>query len=148
MFLYLTLPNFKSATIDLKTTSPIRKGTQKKEANSAAKRGSNTRQKNIRQNANVKSRAIVSTDPSSSGEDDDRKKNITSPTSKETSICLGTERSNILSPRLSRNSPRQKPTVKPTASSSDDDDADEEVENGKVNRTLSKLKISKHLINL
>lgn len=107
--------------------------TQKKEANTASKRGSNTRQKNVRQNANVKSRAILSTDPSSSDEDDDRKKDITSPNTKETSICLGSERSNILSPRLSRNSPRQKPTVKATATSSDDD---EEEENETVNKAF------------
>ncbi|XP_055308289.1 AF4/FMR2 family member lilli-like isoform X2 [Sitodiplosis mosellana] len=130
----------KSATIDLKTSSPVRRGTQKKEAIATAKRGSNIRQKNVRQNANVKSRAIVSTDPSSSDEENGRKISITSPVAKETPTCVGAERSTILSPLPSRNSPRQKPSVasKVMASSSDDDDDDEEEKETAKNEKISK----------
>lgn len=115
--------------------SPVKRGTPKKENPSiaTAKRGSNARQKNVRQNANVKSRAIVSTDPSSSDEDEGHKKSkakIVSPVTKETPTTFGVERSVILSPLSTRNSPRRKPPIssKVAASSSDDDEEEEDEE--------------------
>lgn len=105
------------------------KTTPKKEASVTAKRTPTVRQKTIRQN--VKSRAIVSTDPSSSDEDDDRKKcitKVTSPTTKEIPIRLGPDRIILLSPlQLGRSkSPRGKSAVsKITASPSGDDDEDD-----------------------
>lgn len=55
------------------------KSTPKKDAVAIVKRGT-VRQKNIRQNANIKSRAIVSTD-SSSSDDDNSNKILTKTTS-------------------------------------------------------------------
>lgn len=115
--------------------SPVKRVTPKKENPSIAttKRGSNARQKNVRQNANVKSRAIVSTDPSSSDEDEGHKKNkdkILSPVAKEIPTNFGVERSVILSPLSTRNSPRRKPPIsnKVTATSSDEDEDEDEEE--------------------
>lgn len=111
------------------------RATPKKESISTAKRGPTARQKSVRQN--VKSRAILSTDPSSSDEDTDRKKTvtkITSPATKEYPKRQKTERSTLLSPLHLKNSisPRGKSSVlsKKTGGSSEDEDDDDEEDEG------------------
>lgn len=60
-------------------SSPLTRNTPKSEAVISLKRGPALRQKNVRQNANIKSRAIVSTDSSSSENDSTDKLNIKEP---------------------------------------------------------------------
>lgn len=122
---------------------PPLKATPKKET--TAKRAP-VRQRNARQNSNIKSRAIVSTDSSSSEDDTATKKKTNKntllvkeiPSRQKTAVKTSSpavnDRSTLLSPRQLRTSisPRGASSVqskRTTASSSDDDDEDDENSN-------------------
>lgn len=98
------------------------KTTPKKDAVIIAKRG-NVRQKNVRQNANIKSRAIVSTD-SSSSEEDNNHKTKTKIISPPRNVS---EKSTLITPIEVRNdaSPRTKSSVRSKVTSSSDDEDDD-----------------------
>lgn len=87
-------------------TKQLTKNSPKRDNASALKRGPHLRQKNIRQNANIKSRAIVSTDSSSSEDENNTKHTKLSSNRQEEKIAEKLSvRSIVLSPhdKISRN---------------------------------------------